>query len=164
MLYYDAMKHAFHEMLNARDFYLLYANTIQREPNPKLLNYYIHIQAQILNPVTPHFSEFVWRDCLNHPEFIEDVPWPQLEPEDEIFLAQKSYLERTLREIRLQQKPKPKTIQKVSNTPNELGIYVATNRPEWQQSVLESLRHLVGFRLLRILLILFHKSCRNQTI
>lgn len=152
MMYYEVVKSAFHGMLAAKDFYLLYQSAMGRDPNQALLRQFITVQTQLLNPITPHFSDFMWSGALKNREPVETTPWPELVPEDPVVLAQKSYLENLLRDIRLEHKERLRKSAKKSKqvAPVEtqelkgVDVYVARSRPEWQQAAVDALRELVG--------------------
>jgi leucyl-tRNA synthetase len=64
MLYYEAVKFAFHELTNAKDRYVLASTTLNTPMNKKILERYLEVQAVLMAPIIPHFSEHVWRDLL----------------------------------------------------------------------------------------------------
>lgn len=65
MLYYDVCKFGFHELTNARDRYINVCNTVGIPMNKNMILRYIEIQAIIMCPIIPHFSEYVWREVLH---------------------------------------------------------------------------------------------------
>ena len=60
MLYYDALKYGFHEMLNARDRYIQACAASSSSWNPALISKFVDRLILMMSPITPHFSEHVW--------------------------------------------------------------------------------------------------------
>lgn len=150
MLYYDAVKFSFHELLNARDRYKLVAQTIGSPPHVDVIDRYIRVQALIMAPIIPHFSEFIWRDVLGNTDSIMHARWPKLTGEvDANITATKLYVDHVLREARLaiisETQPKKKKGNMIASTepivpPKAIKFFIASDFPEWQTVTVGALK------------------------
>lgn len=84
MKYKQVMKTGFFELQNIKEDYLIAKNN---KPNPFVLMRYITAQLVMMNPIIPHFTQFIWNTfvypvlstCQNFGEVQESLncqPWP----------------------------------------------------------------------------------------
>jgi leucyl-tRNA synthetase len=146
MMFYDAVKFGFHDLLNARDNYLSYLATISRTnglsiSNSELLRRYIRLQLHLLAPICPHFSDFVWQEMLgNRQKSIMDNPWPTVsrvdvdDKNDAVCIKQWEYLERLVHDSRLAVATAAArhSARQTQNKQIQLQITVANGLPDWQ--------------------------------
>ena len=70
MLYREALKSAFYDLQNARDWYrdVTSGNHVNREENEgmhvDMVLRFIEVQALLVAPICPHWSEHIWGVCL----------------------------------------------------------------------------------------------------
>jgi leucyl-tRNA synthetase len=59
----EALKYGFYELQTARDWY---REAVANEGMSKdLIVRWIEIQALLLSPIAPHWSEYIWKDVLS---------------------------------------------------------------------------------------------------
>lgn len=132
--YREALRTGFFELQTARDHY---RTLLEEQPmHGDLILRFIEVQALLLSPVCPHFSEKVWK-MIGKEGSILKAKWPEAGPVDHQVLAQDAYLEGTLYEFRnkiaLYRKTKAKNPHaKVT----EANIYISTAFPEWHKNAL----------------------------
>lgn len=63
--YREALKHAWHELGNARDRYReMTAANAEGTTHGGLMRDYLRVQAVLMAPITPHLSEWIWTEAL----------------------------------------------------------------------------------------------------
>jgi len=131
----DVLKSGFYDLHTARDNYR--ASVGKDRMKRKLVLKFIEVQALIISPITPHVSEYIWRNLLKKEGFIVNAKWPQAGPVDFIILSQDEYLRDQLHEFRnkLQYVNKPKK-GKEANPASGGTIFVASSYPLWQEKVI----------------------------
>lgn len=58
MKYKNVIKHAFNELVSVREAYMMAKDY---KPNPACIYAYIHTVLVLMNPIAPHFCQFVWK-------------------------------------------------------------------------------------------------------
>jgi len=141
--YRDAVQIGFFALQSARDNYRM--NTADKGMKRDLILRFIEVQALILSPVTPHFSEYVWK-LLGKSGSVRRASWPQAGNVDVLLLNQKDYLYSTMHNFRLRKeqhmKPRSKKETEVIPPPTKSLIQVAQAYPEWKQKILTLLKPL----------------------
>ncbi|RUS29537.1 hypothetical protein BC938DRAFT_480538 [Jimgerdemannia flammicorona] len=147
MLYRDALKFGFYELQTARDWYqqVIAVEGMHRD----LVMRFVEVQTILLAPITPHWSEHVWREILKKPDSVTNARFPTPRSEvDQSLLEAAEYIRRTVKSVRdlelATQKKKGKG-KAVANEydptkPKSLRVFVATRFPEWQDAGIEVLR------------------------
>jgi leucyl-tRNA synthetase len=64
MLYYEAVKYAYHELTNAKDRYVNVCSTIGQSLNAAVVRRYVEVQSLLMSPIIPHFCDHVWTEVL----------------------------------------------------------------------------------------------------
>ncbi|KAJ1972779.1 cytosolic leucyl tRNA synthetase, partial [Dimargaris xerosporica] len=158
MLYKDALKHGFYEFQTARDHYRE-ATAYKEGMHKDLVFRFAEYLAILMAPITPHWSERIWRQVLKKPTSIMQARWPADIPAaaSESVLASADYVRRLVRHVReaeiAAQKRKAKgkggkakgaseETTKLFNPsePKHLTIVVADQFPAWQTAAVDSLR------------------------
>jgi leucyl-tRNA synthetase len=137
----EALRTGFYELQGARDAYR--TNVGSEGMNKDLIMRFIEVQAVLMAPIIPHFSEYVWTK-LGKPGTVRKAPYPVAGKIDHNILEQMEFLEAMLHSFRLRKdtylNPKPrkgeKTVVKPA-PPTKISIVVAKNYPGWMQSVLK---------------------------
>ncbi|CAG8590245.1 13400_t:CDS:2 [Dentiscutata heterogama] len=143
--YRDALKYGFYELQTARDWYR--EATVDEGMHRDLILRWIEVQALLLSPIAPHWSEYIWREVLSKKGFIIDASFPKpLSPVDESLLEAGEYVRKIIKSIRdleiasQKKKKKGKAEDFDPNKPKTLKIFVATSFPEWQDIVVEAIK------------------------
>ena len=143
LLFKEALKSGFYEMLIARDKYRELCG--DQGMSRSLVRKYLEVQAVMLSPICPHVCEHVW-SLLGNQGSILHTRWPAAGDVDLTVIAQSQYLMDTARDFRLKLKSfsavktKGGKAAPPSAPPTHGTIYVAKNYPAWQATVLDTLR------------------------
>jgi leucyl-tRNA synthetase len=126
MLYYEVVKYGFHEMLNARDRYLLVCSTLKLNPHADLVSLFINNMMIMMSPIIPHFCDFVWTRLLKNPSSIMYSRWPTTNETLDSLLSSKDYIDKLIKDARGIFSRKPG---------KNLEIFFAQDFPDWQNLV-----------------------------
>lgn len=132
----EGLKTGFFDLQNARDRYRAAVPLMNRA----LIKRFVAVQAALLYPIAPHFSEHVWRNLLKRTDPII-FPVPSA-PIDESLISASQYLQsvsHTLR-LKLQHESKPKKGSAPTGVVKKANIFVATAYPPWQEDAISVLR------------------------
>jgi leucyl-tRNA synthetase len=136
MEYREALKEALFELQNSRDFYrdvcVVHGNL---KMHKDLLSKFFELQCFALAPITPHFSDYIWRELLNKSHTILTAGYPQLTEPEEVYIAIGTYLRKTTHDLRLAM-----INDKTAKGSKSGEIFVALNFPEWQERAIEVLQ------------------------
>ncbi|XP_022906298.2 leucine--tRNA ligase, cytoplasmic [Onthophagus taurus] len=146
MLFKDALRTGFFEMIAARDNYIKLS--AMDGLNLKLIMRYIEVQAQILSPICPHVCEHIW-GLIGKSSSIVKSSWPIAGDVDEILIKSAEYLMEAAQSFRGHLKnyltpPKPsKNNPKpvAPSKPDMVTIWVAKSFPPWQSCVLTTMKN-----------------------
>lgn len=97
-------------------------------PRADLIDKFIKVVAVIMTPITPHWSEEIWK-IIGGEGFVVKAPWPVLPVEDKLLTKQSSCLFKSLRQFRL-------TVQKSKKKVSKAVIMVVDNYPTWKVDAL----------------------------
>ncbi|TPX59918.1 leucine---tRNA ligase [Powellomyces hirtus] len=160
MWYREALKLAFYEMTIARSAYRkattgqgVGSASLEGEEyegmHEDLVKRYIEVQAIMLAPLTPHWSEYVWSELLKKPESIKKALWPTPTGQpDESLLSAASYIRGLGSNIRSLEDQAARKKQKkgaAATAPEEakattLRLFVASAYPAWQDDAIAILK------------------------
>ncbi|KAJ3197083.1 cytosolic leucyl tRNA synthetase [Irineochytrium annulatum] len=169
MQYKAALKLAFYNLQAAKSEYrkaTLPLNTNTISPitvdgesyegyHKDVITRFLEIQALLLAPITPHWSEYIWSELLKKPKSIQLAVWPEpKQPVDEGILSAAQYIRDVIYRVRagedLAAKKRAKAQQKAGKGaaaaappptgPRKLTIVWAANFPEWQDACMVALR------------------------
>lgn len=153
--YKAALKTGFFDYQSARDFY---REALDMPMHKELVMKYIETQCLLMAPITPHFSEFIWREVLGHHSTVQDAKFPRAtKPVDQSILGSLNYCRHILRCVRELEgeklkKKQRKTKKETNGTidcgidiskPVKLTIYIAKCFPEWQTQYVELTSELI---------------------
>ncbi|KTW29950.1 leucine-tRNA ligase [Pneumocystis jirovecii RU7] len=140
-----ALKVGFYDFQAARDWYREVSHSHGMHKN--LIKRWIEIQALLMLPFIPHFSEFIWLDILKNESCIHHAHFPIIsKPIDTSMSSSLTYLRYIVRIIReeegqlLRRQKKVKNILFDPKKPKKITILVATKFPEWQQKYVNLLQ------------------------
>lgn len=157
--YREVIKIAFFDLLNSKDRYRDMTILNGREGmNRNLLKRFIRIQAQILSPIIPHYSEWIWRFLMGEGEdnSIMKAGWPNSSSLlYENILKEADYINKLAHGIRLakEKEMESKSLKKKSNNTSKnenesLGpifkviLTVANGYPSWQEQTVQIIKEL----------------------
>ncbi|KAI8324976.1 leucyl-tRNA synthetase [Martensiomyces pterosporus] len=152
MMYRDALKSGFYDFQISRDWYR--EVTAASGMHPVLIRKWISRQIIQLSPITPHWSEHVWKTILGNAMSIMDARWPEDLPAEanHAMLTAGDYIRKMVRSVRdaetaMLKKSKKKggknaapTAEFKPSDPKVLDVYVAGEFPDWQENVISVLR------------------------
>jgi leucyl-tRNA synthetase len=131
----EALLFAFYELKTARDNYRSLISPTNKM-NGKLIRKFIEVQALLMAPITPHWSELLWELLGNH-SFIVHASFPVPGPIDEMLLDQQEYILRIRDEFLKKVSSQKKRNAKLSI---EKGtVYFANRFPQWHENLLSIL-------------------------
>lgn len=144
--YKEALKSALYEPLLSRDWYR--EVTFEEGMHADLIFKFIRILALTVAPITPHFSEHIWKSTLKEEGSIQTTLWPDApvdyQPQPG-FNHAAAYMRGTLKSMRDAELAIAKRKAKKGgptegvydpHKPKGLNIFVASSFPPWQdQSV-----------------------------
>lgn len=138
-----ALKTGFYDISNSRDDYRS-ATLEEGGMNATLIEHYIRVQALLLAPIAPHFSEHLWSDpsLLNEPTSIQVAQFPLKTAEvDHSVLDAAEYVQATIKGIRtseanfVKRKGKGKLAGGFDpDLPKAVVVFVSKGFPEWQET------------------------------
>ena len=142
--YKNALKYGLFDFQTSRDYYRDSCKSMHKD----LVLRYIEFQALALAPITPHFSEYIYRELLGKTGSVQNAPFPRAsKPVDKKALAALAYvrdLQRSIREAEGQalKKKKGKTADVDAEKPVKLSILISEDFPQWQSACVEVVRKL----------------------
>nr|CAG8557949.1 1069_t:CDS:2 [Entrophospora candida] len=139
-LYRDALKYGFYELQTSHYWYREATSQEGEGMHRDLILRWIELQALLLSPIAPHWSEYIWSEVLQKDGFIVNASFPSpSEPVDESLIEAIEYIRKLIKNIRdlegASQKKKKKGSKADNfdpNKPKSLKLFVATKFPEWQ--------------------------------
>ncbi|KAL5033085.1 hypothetical protein BDV3_000099 [Batrachochytrium dendrobatidis] len=160
MMYRDALKCSFYDLQHARNEYrkattgqgINLANSHNESfegLHKDMIIRFIEVEAVLMAPVTPHWSEHIWSDVLKKSKSIMFEKWPKTSPVDIGLLAAASYVRELGSKIRSADDTAAKKRSKKgaksepvveSDKPKKLHLYIAIEFPEWQEKVVAILQ------------------------
>ncbi|CCX31976.1 leucyl-tRNA synthetase [Pyronema domesticum] len=140
-----ALKTGYYEFQAARDTYREATSSIGMHKD--LVLAWIKTQALMINPVAPHWAEYVWQDLLKNTGSIQNERFPvPTAPIDAASTAARVYVQQTASNItsteaaQLKKKAKGKGTSYDPKLPKQLTIYVSLNYPSWQEKYIDLVR------------------------
>ncbi len=146
MMYKLALKSALYDFTSARDFYREATRAAGIGMHYDLSIFYIKLQALLLAPIAPHWSEYIWLDVLGNSYSIQTALFPIVPEQNPSLTAAREYVRWTSSNITsaegAQQKKlaKGKTLQFDPTKDKKLTIFVAQKFPTWQDKCVQVLK------------------------
>jgi len=107
---------------------------------------FLEVQALVLAPICPHWSEYVWMEVLGNTT-IQHASWPVFSaPMDPAIEASAAYLNDVISRIRAAEDLKAKKIAKkgkkedLPSGPRQLVLHIAGKYPDWQETTIGYLK------------------------
>ena len=151
MLYREVLKVAYYDLQNARNEYrkvctgqgLGLDNETWDGMHHDLIKKFASLQALLMCPILPHWSDYIWTEILKNPSTIINERFPTVESVDESILAASRYIRnltsniRSADEMASKKKKKKATTADENQGPVKLDIYVAQEFPDWQKTCMD---------------------------
>ncbi|KAL4854122.1 Leucine--tRNA ligase [Chlorella vulgaris] len=98
MLFREALKHGWYDLLNARDMYRFACGP--DGGNQRLLLRFIEVSTLLLVPICPHTSEHIWSSLLQKPGLAIKAGWPASGAPNYVLQQVSKYLDDTIVHLR----------------------------------------------------------------
>ncbi|KAI1130249.1 leucyl-tRNA synthetase [Nemania abortiva] len=140
-----ALKSGFYDFITSRDWYRDITKSVGITMHRDLVVRYIELQALLLTPIAPHFSEYLYRDVLKHSDSVHNALYPDVPPQDVTLSAVFTYVRSVTSQItaaegnQIKKLAKGKTTSYDPKEPKRLTISVATSFPAWQDKCIDLL-------------------------
>ncbi|KAL2886919.1 Leucine--tRNA ligase, cytoplasmic [Ceratocystis lukuohia] len=134
-----------YEFFNARDFYREACTAAGIPLHLDLVERWIRNLALLMNPLAPHFAEFLWIEILKESGSIQTQRFPDLSEADASLTAAREYIKNissavnSAESAQLKKKAKGKEVSFDPSKPKKLTIFINTKFPEWQQKYVDLL-------------------------
>ncbi|ODV97801.1 hypothetical protein PACTADRAFT_83214 [Pachysolen tannophilus NRRL Y-2460] len=144
--YKSALKHGLFDYQVSRDYYR--EAVIVEGMHKDLALRYIETQSLMLQPIAPHFAEYIYREVLGNKEkSAQFVAFPKSsKPVSKSIADSLEYVRSLSRSIRetegaiLKKKKGSKTAEVDSKSPVKLTILISSTFPDWQDQYIELVR------------------------
>jgi len=141
--YREALRTGFFELQSAKDAYVV--ATEAEGQHLDLIMRFIEVQAILLCPFAPHFTQHIWK-LLGKQGFVQNAAWPTYTDINDMILKQNEYLQDTLHTFRLKKdvylKPRKGKSAAQVTPPVKASIMVAKSYPEWMEKAVQLLKPL----------------------
>lgn len=138
-MYKLALKSGFFDLQSSRDWYRENCKAAGVGMHAKLARRFVELQALLLTPVAPHWSDSVWQEILHKDSSIQLAQYPTVPTPDSALLAAIEYVKSTGSSVTHAEAGQMKKLQKgkqASFDPakaKKLTVYIAAAFPAWQQ-------------------------------
>lgn len=138
-MYKLALKSGFFDLQSSRDWYRENCRAAGVGMHAKLARRFIELQALLLTPIAPHWSDSVWQEILHKDSSIQLAQYPMVSTPDPALVAAIEYVKSTGSSVTQAEAGQVKKLQKgkqASFDPakaKKLTVYVAAAFPAWQQ-------------------------------
>ncbi|KAJ9137922.1 Leucyl-tRNA synthetase [Pleurostoma richardsiae] len=145
-----ALKSGFYDFIASRDWYREATKASGIGMHRDLVKRYVELQALLLTPIAPHFSEYLWREVLKHGDTIQNALYPSVPSPDPALTAALSYVRGTSSSITAAEAQQAKKLAKGKaasfdpKQPKRLTIFVAKAFPAWQDKCIEVVSQNLG--------------------
>jgi leucyl-tRNA synthetase len=141
-----ALKAAYYDFSNARDFYREACNAAGIKMHKDLVLKYIELQALVMCVITPHWSEYIWLEVLKKPETIQKALYPEVPAAKPALTAAREYVRNTSSNINSAESTQQKRAAKGKlstfdpKKPKKLTVFVTDRFPAWQEKYIDLVR------------------------
>lgn len=138
-MYKLALKTGLFDLQASRDWYRENTKAAGVGMHAGLVRRFVELQALLLTPIAPHWSDSVWQEILHKDSSIQLALYPTVPAPDPASLAAIEYVKSTANSVTQAEAGQVKKLQKgkqVSFDPakaKKLTVYVAATFPAWQQ-------------------------------
>ncbi|TPX16808.1 uncharacterized protein E0L32_012360 [Thyridium curvatum] len=143
-----AVQSSWYNVLSALSFYRESCAAAGIALHKDLIYEYIELQALMLTPITPHWSEYIWLEVLKKPQSIQLARWPEVPAAKAGLSAEWDYAKGTASSInsaesqQLKRRAKGKATSYDPKQPKKLSIYTTDKFPAWQEKYIELMKEM----------------------
>ncbi|KAL4743630.1 hypothetical protein BDV11DRAFT_92796 [Aspergillus similis] len=141
-----ALKSSLYDLVGARDAYREACTSAGIGMHRDVVLRYIELQALMMSPIAPHWSEYIWLEILKKPDTIHRALFPEVaEPSPELSAAT-SYVRATASSILsaeanfVKKLAKGKSAHFDPRKPKKITIFAAKKFPSWQEKYIDLVR------------------------
>ncbi|KAL2811089.1 hypothetical protein BJX63DRAFT_399962 [Aspergillus granulosus] len=141
-----ALKSSLYDFVSARDAYREAATSAGIGMHRDIVLRYVELQALMMSPIAPHWSEYIWLEILNKPDTIHRATFPEVpEPSPELSAAT-NYVRSTASSILSAEATFVKKLSKGKaaafdpRKPKKITIFAAKKFPSWQEKYIDLVR------------------------
>lgn len=133
-----ALKSGFYDFTSARDFYREATRAAGIGMHEDLVKKFIKLQALLITPLAPHWSEYIWLEVLKEPETIQNAQWPKVPQVDAALTAAREFVRTTQSNITSAEGAAVKRLSKGKASSfdpkkeKKITIFAAQEWPAWQ--------------------------------
>jgi len=141
-----ALKAGHYDFLNARDSYREACNAAGIPLHKDLVLKYIRLQALVLTPIAPHWSEYIWREVLDEKSSVQFALFPEVPAADLALSAAREYVKTTASNVNSAEASQLKKMAKGKQSdfdpkkPKKLTIFITDSFPAWQTKYIDLLK------------------------
>ncbi|KAL4791213.1 hypothetical protein BDV19DRAFT_314022 [Aspergillus venezuelensis] len=141
-----ALKSSLYDLVSARDAYREAATSAGIGMHRDMVLRYVELQALMMSPIAPHWSEYIWLEILNKPETIHRALFPDVPTPSPELSAATSYVRTTSSSILSAEASFVKKIAKGKaqsfdpRKPKKITIFAAKKFPSWQEKYIDLVR------------------------
>ena len=141
-----ALKAAYYDFSNARDFYREACNAAGIKMHKDLVLKYIELQALVMTVITPHWSEYIWLEVLGKPQSVQQAVYPEVPAANPALTAAREYVRSTSSNINSAEATQQKRASKGKHStfdprkPKKLTVFATGRFPAWQDKYVDLVR------------------------
>ncbi|KAF1944253.1 leucyl-tRNA synthetase [Clathrospora elynae] len=142
-----ALKSCFYDFTSARDFYREATKAAGIGMHKDLVKKFIELQALMLAPIAPHWSEYIWLEVLKNKETIQKALWPKAPEANATLTAAREFVRTTQTNITSAEGNAMKKLSKGKaatfdpKKEKKIIIFAAQEWPAWQSKYIDLLRN-----------------------
>ncbi|KAI8935036.1 hypothetical protein NX059_008700 [Plenodomus lindquistii] len=142
-----ALKSGFYDFTSARDFYREATKAAGIGMHQDLVTKFIELQALLIAPIAPHWSEYVWLEVLKKSETVQKALWPKVPAANVSLTAAREFVRTTQTNITSAEGAAMKKLSKgkASNfdpkKEKKITIFAAQEWPAWQAKYIDLVRN-----------------------
>jgi len=146
-MYKAALKSGYYDFTTARDFYREATKAAGLGMHEDLAKRYIELQALLLTPIAPHWSDYIWQEVLSKPDTVQNALWPVVPAADTALTAAREFVRTTQSNITSAEGQAVKRLAKGKaalfepKKDKKITIFSARAWPEWQKKYIALLRN-----------------------
>ncbi|OAL56456.1 leucyl-tRNA synthetase [Pyrenochaeta sp. DS3sAY3a] len=145
-----ALKSGFYDFTSARDFYREATKAAGLGMHEDLVKKFIELQALLIAPIAPHWSEYIWLEVLKKGETIQKAQWPTVPAANPALTAAREFVRTTQSNITSAEGAAVKRLSKGKaanfdpKKEKKITIFAAQGWPAWQTKYIDMIRDSPG--------------------
>ncbi|KAI4666256.1 uncharacterized protein J4E79_002293 [Alternaria viburni] len=141
-----ALKSGFYDFTSARDFYREATKAAGIGMHQDLVKKFVELQALLLTPIAPHWSEYIWLEVLKNKETVQKALWPKVPEPNASLTAAREFVRQTQTNITsaegnaIKKLSKGKAATFDPKKEKKIIIFAAKEWPAWQKKYIDMVR------------------------